>query len=103
MKRTKKRYLALLIETQEIPSRREIANLIWGAISKLYGECGASLTNLSLIDYDTDKKIAVIRISLESVNIVKASLASITKVADQPAAVHVIAVSGTLRSILEKV
>jgi RNase P/RNase MRP subunit POP5 len=75
---------------------------VWSAVTKLYGEYGASLTGLALIDYNVEKKTAVIRTALATVGIVRASLASITSVANMEAAVHVVAVSGTIKALYEK-
>ena len=75
---------------------------VWGAVAKLHGEYGASQTSLTLINYDVEKKTAVIRTSLATVNLVRASLASITFVAGKEAAVHVLAVSGTIKALREK-
>ena len=86
MKRVKRRYLALQIDSDGVPSRREFMDAVWGAVAKLYGEYGASLTSLSLIGYDEERKTGVIRTSLVAVNLVRASLASITSVAGKEAA-----------------
>jgi RNase P/RNase MRP subunit POP5 len=102
LKRVKRRYLALQVDSDDVPSRREFMDAVWGAVVKLYGEYGASLTSLSLIDYDEDKRTAVVRASLAAVNLVRASLASITAVAGREAAVHVLAVSGTIKALHEK-
>ena len=102
MKRVKRRYLALQIESDGIISQKELMDAVWGAVTKLYGECGASLTSLSLIDYDVEKRYAVIRVSLASLNMVRASLASIISVANRDAAVRVLAVSGTIKALFEK-
>ena len=102
MKRVKRRYLALQIESDGIISQKELMDAVWGAVTKLYGECGASLTSLSLIDYDVEKRYAVIRVSLASLNMVRASLASITSLASRDAAVRVLAVSGTIKSLYER-
>jgi ribonuclease P/MRP protein subunit POP5 len=75
---------------------------VWSAVAKLYGEYGASLTSLSLIDYDAENKTGVIRTSLATVNLVRASLASITSMAGKEATVHVLAVSGTIKALREK-
>ncbi len=75
---------------------------VWSAVTKLYGEYGASLTSLALINYDAEKKTAVIRTSLATVDLVRASLASITSVAGREAAVHVLAVSGTINALRKK-
>jgi RNase P/RNase MRP subunit POP5 len=94
--------LALQIESDGAPSRKEFMDTVWSAVAKLYGEHSASLTSLSLIDYDMEKKTGVIRTSLVTVNLVRASLASITSVAGKDAAVHVLAVSGTIKALREK-
>lgn len=99
MKRIKRRYLALQIDTDEAPNRQEFIDALWSSVVKLYGEYGASLTSLALIDYDAEKKTAVIRTSLATVDLVRASLASFTCLAGRDAAVHVLAVSGTIKAL----
>ena len=103
MKRVKRRYLALQIDSENLPRAKEFINEVWGATTKLYGEHGASLTNLTLIDYNLEKKAAVLRTSLSTLNLVRASLATITTLAGNEAAVHVIAVSGTLKALYKKI
>ena len=102
MKRVKRRYLALQVDSDGAPSAREFMDAVWGAVAKLYGEYGASLTSLALIDYDVERRTAVIRTSLATVDLVRASLASITSLANREAAVHVAAVSGTIKALCEK-
>jgi len=77
-------------------------NAVWDAVTKLYGEYGASRTGLTLIDYDDDKNLAVIRCMLVAVDMVRAALASITKIGNKPLALHVRTVSGTLRALYRK-
>jgi len=102
LKRVKRRYLALQLDSDGVPSGKELLNAVWGAVTKLYGEHGASLTSLALIDYDLERKMAVLRTSLATLDLVRASLASITSVAGSEAAVHVIAVSGTIKALRQK-
>ncbi|MGD0645934.1 MAG: Rpp14/Pop5 family protein [Candidatus Bathyarchaeia archaeon] len=99
MKRIKRRYFALQLECEDVPTERELMDAIWAAVTKLYGEVGASLTGLTLIDFDLERKVAVIRVSLASLDMVRASLASLTNVAGRWAAVYVLAVSGTLKAL----
>jgi RNase P/RNase MRP subunit POP5 len=75
---------------------------VWAAVSKLYGEYGASRTALSLIDFDGERKFAVIRTVHIALEMVRTALASITKICNKPAAVHVLAVSGTLKTLHHK-
>ena len=82
-----------------MPAPKEFMDAVWGAVTKLYGEYGASLTGLALIDYNAEEKTAVVRSALEAVGMVRAALASITSVASREAAVYVLAVSGTIKSL----
>jgi ribonuclease P/MRP protein subunit POP5 len=103
LKRVKRRYLALQVDSDGAPSRKEFMDAVWSAVAKLYGEYGASQTSLALIDYDAEEKTAVIRTSLATLDLVRASLASITSLADSKAAVHVLAVSGTIKALRKRV
>jgi len=93
VKRVKRRYLALQLELEDA---------VWGSVARLYGEVGASLTSMALISLDAERKVAVVRTSLETLGVVRASLACITSVAGREAAVHVLAVSGTIKALFEK-
>jgi ribonuclease P/MRP protein subunit POP5 len=103
LKRVKRRYLALQLESEVLPSEREFMDAIWGAVTKLYGEVGASLTGLSLINFDGERQIFVVRTSLASLLSVRASLATVTVVAGRCASVHVLAVSGTLKALFSNI
>jgi len=102
LKRTKRRYLALQVDSDGAPTPKEFIDAVWSAVTKLYGEYGASQTGLALIDYNEGEKKAVIRAALATVNMVRTALASITSVANKEAAVQVIAVSGTIKALYEK-
>ena len=103
MKRTKRRYLALQVDSDGAPTPKEFIDAVWSAVTKLFGEYGASQTGLALIDYNEGEKKAVIRTALATVNIVRTALASITCVAGKDAAIHVMAVSGTIKALYEKI
>jgi len=99
MKRIKRRYLAMQLECEGTPTERELLDAVWASVTRLYGEVGASLTGLALIDFDVEHKIAVVRCSLASLPSVRASLAALTRVADREATMHVLAVSGTIKAL----
>lgn len=103
LKKIKRRYLALKIDSNETFSSKEFMDAVWNALLKLYGEYGASRTGLTLIDYDGEKGLAVARTLHTEVEMVRAALASITKIQDKPAAIHVLTVSGTIRALYKKI
>lgn len=103
LKRLKRRYLALVVDFDGVFGSKELMDAVWSAISKLYGEYGASRTGLTLIDYDVERRIAVVRILHTAVDMVRAALASITKIDDKPVAIHVLTVSGTIRALYKKI
>jgi len=99
LKRVKRRYIALQLESECMPAEREFIDAVWSAITKLYGEVGASLTGLALIDFNEERKVAVLRVSLATLRLVRASLATISSIAGKEASVHVLGVSGTLKAL----
>lgn len=75
---------------------------VWNSILKLFGEYGASQTDIRLIKYNPEKGLAVIRCSHKALSMVKASIACVTRIGRESAALHVQLVSGTLRSLRRK-
>ena len=102
MKRVKRRYLALRLDGDYTPSDREFLDAIWVSVSRLFGEYGASLTSLALINYDCERRGAILRANLSTMDNVRAALATITVINGKPVAIHVTAVSGTIKALREK-
>lgn len=102
MKRVKRRYLALQLESERVLGEREFMDLLWASVTKLYGEVGASLTGLSFISFDDERKIYVIKCLLGSLPQVRASVACVVSVGGVAASVHVLGVSGTLKALSSK-
>ena len=99
VKRIKRRYLAIEVDSEGKLNQREFSDAVWHAIARLYGEYGASQTGLTLLDFNEEEKTGVIRVSLTTLQQVRAALASITRVTGREAAVHVTAISGTIKSL----
>lgn len=102
LKKVRRRYLALKIDSDEAFGSGEFMNAVWGAVLKLYGEYGASQTGLALIDYNMEKGFAVIRTAHTAVKMVRTAVASITRIGNKPAAIHVLMVSGTIKAFCKK-
>ncbi|MEM2148086.1 MAG: Rpp14/Pop5 family protein [Candidatus Bathyarchaeia archaeon] len=103
LKKSKRRYLALRVESSETFGTREFLEAVWCSIMQLYGEYGASKSGLKLIDYNEQSGLAIIRVAHTETEKVRAALASITEIASKPAAVHVLKVSGTIKALNKKV
>ena len=99
MKRLKRRYLGLQLDVEKAPGERDFMDAVWTSVTRIYGEYGASLTNLALISYDSEGRTGVIRSNLAAVENVRAALATITSIGGKAAAVHVLAVSGTIKAL----
>ena len=99
----KRRYLHLTIVSEQPLNEKDVIHAIWSAILKLFGEYGASQVNLALIEYEPQKSYAVVRCLHKALEMVKASIASITEINGKPAAVHIVRVSGTLKALRKKV
>jgi len=102
LKRVKRRYLALEIDSEEGFGSEEFMDAVWGAVLKLYGEYGASKAGLTLIDYDMEKRFAVIRIKHTTLGMIRTALATITKIGNKPAAIYILTVSGTIKVLHKK-
>lgn len=99
MKLVKRRYLAVEIDSHETFSSHEFMDAVWRAVSKLFGEYGASQAGISLIDYDETRKLVVIRTWHKTLEMVRTALASITQIGKKPVALHVLVVSGTIKAL----
>jgi RNase P/RNase MRP subunit POP5 len=104
LKRLKRRYLALKFDSDFAfaPSDREVIDTFWNAVTRLYGEVGASMANLVLIDYDAQQRLAILRCNLSLISEVRTALATVIRINDKAAAVHVLAVSGTIKALRGK-
>ena len=99
----RKRYLAFRVASEHSANKRDVADAVWNAILKLFGEYGASQTHLALIEYNQEKRWGIIRCSHRTVEMVRAAVASITEINRKPVALHVLGVSGTLKALRRKV
>ncbi|MEM3627935.1 MAG: Rpp14/Pop5 family protein [Candidatus Bathyarchaeia archaeon] len=99
LKKVKRRYLALKIDSTEKIGSKELIDSVWNAVLKLYGEYGASQTGLTLISYDDERQLAVIRVAHTALKTVRASIATITRIGEKPATIHILTVSGTIKTL----
>jgi len=99
----RRRYLALKVECADSSlDYKMVFDAVWSAVLRLFGEVGASQAGLYLVRFDKDTNHAVLRCSHKALPMVKAAIASITKIGNQPAAIHVLRVSGSLKALGKK-
>jgi len=96
------RYLAIQVESEDTLEEEDVKEAVWTAVHQLFGEYGASKAGLFLVEYDKQKKYAVLRCGHKALPMVHASVASVTKIKDKPVSLHVLRVSGTLRALSKK-
>lgn len=89
--------------SEQLLNEKDVIHAIWSAVLKLFGEYGASQVNLTLIEYAPQKSYAVVRCLHKALEMVRASIASITEINGKPAAVHIVGISGTLKALRKKV
>jgi len=99
LKAVKRRYLAVAIDSHETVCSRDFMDAVWASVSRLFGEYGASQAGLSLIDFDEGRKLAVVRTGHKTLDMVRTALASVTQIGKKPVALHVLAVSGTIKAL----
>jgi len=100
--RMKRRYLAVKAESEEPVQGKEVLDAVWNALTRLFGEYGASQSGLAFIREDKQKGYFILRCLRKALPMVRASIASITEVDEKPAAIHVLRVSGTLKALRKK-
>jgi RNase P/RNase MRP subunit POP5 len=100
--RMKRRYLLLHVVGDQSISEGDLMDTLWKALFQLFGEYGASQARLTLIEYNSQEGWAIVRCLNEALEMVRASITSITEIDDKPAAIHVSRVSGTLKALRKK-
>jgi len=98
----RRRYLALEVDCEEPLDSGAVSEAIWNAVLRLFGEVGASQAGLYLVRFDEKTCYAVLRCSHKTLPMVRAAVASITRIGDARVAVHVLRVAGTLKALSRK-
>ena len=71
-------------------------------IKELYGLKGLINSDPKLIEYDSVKKTGILRCTHKELRNTRAAIASITKIQDSELAIHVLKVSGTIKTLKRK-
>jgi len=87
------------IISSETIDEQVFIDTVWNAVLRLFGEYGTSQMNLILMRYSSEPNYAILRCSHKALDMVKASIASITQADGKPVAFRVLGVSGTLKAL----
>jgi len=98
----RQRYIAVRVESDQMVEERDFYDAIWASILRLFGEYGASQTEFGLVEFNPKKSQAILRCSHKALDLVKASTVAVTEIGNGKATVHVLLVSGTLKSLRRK-
>jgi ribonuclease P/MRP protein subunit POP5 len=98
----RRRYLAIQVRTGEPVEEDDLKEAVWKSVFQLFGEYGASQASLFFVEYNKEKKQAILRCSHRALPLVRASVTCVTSINDKPATLHVLRVSGTLRALCRK-
>jgi RNase P/RNase MRP subunit POP5 len=98
----RRRYLALKADCEELLESMALSDAIWNAVLRLFGEVGASQAGLYLVRFDGKTRVGVLRCSHTALPVVRAAVASVTRIGNVKAAVHVLRVAGTLKALSRK-
>ena len=101
--RVRRRYLALRVLSEGSISKKDVIDAVWTAVLQLFGEYGASQSNLTFIEYNSEESWGIIRCSHRALEMIRASIASVTEINEKSVAIHVLGVSGTLKALRRKV
>jgi RNase P/RNase MRP subunit POP5 len=103
IKREKRRYLKLKIECDKPHDEAAVMDAVHASVKRLFGEYGASKANIRLIKGLPENGYLVVRCSHFMLQQVRAAVASTVEINGTEAAIHVLAVSGTIKALSKKV
>ena len=99
----RRRYLAIRVLSEQSVSKKDVVDAVWNALLQLFGDYGASKANFTFIEYKSGESWGIVRCSHRALDMVRASVASVTEINGKPVAIDVLGVSGTLKALRKKV
>lgn len=101
--RARRRYLAFRVHGGERVSQSEMWSVISSEVRYLYGVKGSAEADTRLIEYDPDTMLGILRCSHNYLREVRAALARVTEIGGGVASIRVLRVSGTIKTLREKI
>jgi len=98
----RKRYVAFKVISEEQHDKQAVFNAISKSTSPLRGDHRPNKINLRLLEYDQQSGQGILVCGHKQVDLVRQSISTGIKIADKPATIRVIGVSGTIRRLYQK-
>ncbi len=93
----RRRYIAFKVEGEA--SKRGLKEAIKKSVERLYGLNGLWKLEPTLIEFDEENQIGIVRCNHRWLPWMRAALTAITEIKGTPVALHVLRVSGTLKAL----
>lgn len=100
--RRRRRYLRIAVRGDNSFVYKDIAEAIQRSVLDLYGVEGLSLAEPKLIDFDDEGRSGILRCNHLQLDNVRAALAHVTSIEGTAAAIQVLNISGTIKSLKRK-
>lgn len=94
--------MAVKIDSEQNIERRDLFNAVFTSLLRLFGEYGASLAELTLIDFDSKSNYAIFRCTHKALEMVKASVVAVREINRKNVAAQIVYVSGTLKALRKR-
>jgi RNase P/RNase MRP subunit POP5 len=88
IKREKRRYLAVKVETEQAVVEQTVLDAVYCSVLMLFGEVGASQANLKMIKYSESSKLYILQCSHKMLEQVRAAVAFTVSVGGSRAALQ---------------
>jgi len=95
--RQKNRYLVFKVHTKNNPHRRDVVKSIQKTHLHLYGEAGAGRHDQYVMDYNTDKKMGIVKCRHNYLGETRAALTLLHKIKNTDAFLEIQKITGTLK------
>jgi len=102
VRNVRRRYLALKVNGEADITQFELNRAISDKIHLLYGVKGAAETDYRMIEYNQQNRQGIIRCKHDKLTETKAALAHITAIKGATVSIHVVTVSGTIKSLRKR-
>jgi len=100
--KTRKRYLVFQVLYDRELGEKDLLKTISNQLIRLFGEVGASKTHFWIQSYNQSSKKGLIECRHNSVQLIRATLTSITEFNNLPLTIYTLSVSGTINAAKRK-